>query len=79
LAHDWKHIGTLGKLGASDKKFENFVLRHIDETLPTDMLKAIANTRSGPSAVRSSRPASVRRGKKITRSLRILWYLRFPI
>jgi hypothetical protein len=43
LAHDWKHIGALAKLVASDKKFESFVLRHIDETLPTDMLKTIAS------------------------------------
>lgn len=43
LARDWEHIGTLGKLVVSDKKFESFVLRHIDETLPTGTLKAIAN------------------------------------
>ena len=43
LTRDWKHIGTLGKLAVSDKKFESFVVRHIDETLPTDTLKAIAN------------------------------------
>jgi len=43
LARDWEHIGTLGKLFVSDKKFESFVLRHIDETLPTDTLKTIAN------------------------------------
>jgi TonB family protein len=43
LARDWEHIGTLGKLVVSDKKFESFVLRHINQTLPTDTLKAIAN------------------------------------
>jgi hypothetical protein len=43
LARDWAHIGILAKLVASDKKFESFVLRHIDETLPTETLKAIAN------------------------------------
>jgi hypothetical protein len=43
FARDWEHIGTLGKLVVSDKKFESFVLRHIDETLLTDTLKAIAN------------------------------------
>lgn len=43
LAGKWEHIGNLGKLVVSDKKFENFVLRHIDETLPTDTLKVIAN------------------------------------
>ena len=43
LARDWGHVGILAKLVGSDKKFESFVLRHIDETLPTDTLKAITN------------------------------------
>jgi hypothetical protein len=42
LARDWKHFGVLAKLVAKDKKFEGFVLRHIDETLPIDVLKTIA-------------------------------------
>ena len=42
LARDWKHFATLAKLVATDKKFESFVLRHIDETLPIDELKTIA-------------------------------------
>jgi hypothetical protein len=42
LARDWKHLGTLAKLAATDERFENFVLRHIDETLPIDVLKTIA-------------------------------------
>ena len=43
LAYDWGQIGILAKLIAPDDKFESFVLRHIDETLPTDMLKAITS------------------------------------
>ena len=43
LARDWKHIGDLAKLVATDKTFESFVLRHIDETLAIDTLKTIAN------------------------------------
>jgi hypothetical protein len=43
LARDWKHLGALAKLVATDKKFESFVLRHIDETLPIDVLKTIAS------------------------------------
>lgn len=42
LASDWKHIATLAKLVASNKKFESFVLRHINETLPIEELRAIA-------------------------------------
>jgi hypothetical protein len=42
---DWKHIGTPARLVASDKKVESFVLRYIDETLPADTLKKIANIR----------------------------------
>jgi hypothetical protein len=43
LAHDWKHFGSLAKHVATDKQFERFVLRHIDETLPIDVLKSIAS------------------------------------
>jgi hypothetical protein len=43
LASDWKHLGALAKLVATDKKFEHFVLRHIDETLPIKVLKTIAS------------------------------------
>jgi|SRR5580704_281648 hypothetical protein len=43
LARDWKHLGALAKVVATDKKFESFVLRHIDETLPADVLKTIAS------------------------------------
>jgi hypothetical protein len=43
LARDWKHLGDLAKFVATDKKFESFVLRHIDETLPIDELKTIAS------------------------------------
>jgi hypothetical protein len=43
LAKDWKHFGDFAELGRSDPKFENFVLRHIDETLPIDVLKAITD------------------------------------
>jgi hypothetical protein len=45
LGSDWKHIGTLARLVAYDKKLESFVLRDIDETLPADTLKKIANMR----------------------------------
>jgi len=43
LASDWKHIATLARLVASNKKFESFVFRHIDETLPIDELNTIAS------------------------------------
>jgi hypothetical protein len=43
LAQDWQHIAAFVKIVASDKKFEAFVLRHIDETIPTDTLRMIAN------------------------------------
>jgi len=50
LALDWGRIGILAKLVASDDKFESFVLRHIDERLPKEMLDTIANnaTKSCP-------------------------------
>jgi len=43
LSRDWKDLRALAKLGATDKKFEGFVLRHIDETLSSDVLKTIAS------------------------------------
>ena len=43
LANDWKHFGDFAELGRSDPKFESFVLGHIDETLPIEMLKTIAD------------------------------------
>ena len=47
LAKDWKHVGRLLTLTSSDKKFERFVIRHVDETVPSDELKQIIkNTNS---------------------------------
>jgi hypothetical protein len=39
----WAHLDTLRRLSASDRAFEQFVLRHIDATLSDDELKTIAN------------------------------------
>ncbi|MFZ0637423.1 MAG: hypothetical protein WA755_06150 [Candidatus Acidiferrales bacterium] len=41
MAHDWKHFTALSKLAAGDKKFADFVLSHIDATVPSDELKPI--------------------------------------
>jgi hypothetical protein len=46
LAREWAQISILGKFVALDDKFESFVLRHIDENLPADMLITIANNAS---------------------------------
>jgi hypothetical protein len=43
FSKQWAHLDTLGRLTASDKAFEQFVLRHIDATLSDDELKTIAN------------------------------------
>jgi hypothetical protein len=43
LAKDWKkHVDALIRLATNDKKFERFVLRHVDETLSDDELRTIA-------------------------------------
>lgn len=42
LAHDWKHFAALSRLVRSDIAFQRFVLGHIDETLPDDVLITIA-------------------------------------
>ena len=43
FSKQWAHLDTLSRLTASDKAFEQFVLRHVDATLSDDELKAIAN------------------------------------
>jgi hypothetical protein len=46
LAKDWKHIGDLGGLIASDGIFRRFVLNHIDATAnPDDLRIIISNSR----------------------------------
>lgn len=42
LARDWKHVDDLIRLATNDKKFKQFVLQHIDETLSDDELRTIA-------------------------------------
>lgn len=41
LAKDWNHFGKLYALVHGNKKFEQFVIRHIDETVPDDYLNQI--------------------------------------
>jgi len=36
LIQDWKDLNALLRLAASDKDFEKFVIRHIDETMSED-------------------------------------------
>ena len=38
-----EHLDTLSRLAASDKAFEEFVLRHIDVTLPVARGAAVAD------------------------------------
>jgi len=42
LADKWNQFPDLVKLAGKDKSFQSFVLRHLDETLPDDMLKKVA-------------------------------------
>jgi hypothetical protein len=41
LADDWQHFERLRELCSSDKDFQQFVLRHIDITVPVDVLQKI--------------------------------------
>jgi hypothetical protein len=36
LANDWKHVDALIAIASSDSDFEQFVIRHIDETMSAD-------------------------------------------
>jgi hypothetical protein len=47
IAKDWKHIGDLGGIIASDGIFRRFVLKHIDATANPDDLKIIISNSRG--------------------------------
>lgn len=42
-AREWIRLDELRRLTSSDKRFEQFVLRHVDETIPADELKLIVD------------------------------------
>jgi hypothetical protein len=66
LAKEWKHFERLHELTRNDKKFRRFVIRHIDETLPTEYLNQIienANLRC-PSDAKSLCGAIVKAAKQ---------------
>lgn len=46
LARDWEHFDRLLMLISSNKKFEHFIIRHIDETVPADELQQIIENAS---------------------------------
>lgn len=63
LARDWKRIEDLERLVESDERFERFVLRHMDETVPAEELKRIsenARMRCPPKAARLCRLIAAR-------------------
>lgn len=41
LAKDWQHFGRLVQLAKNSRSFERFVIRHVDETVPSDDLRQI--------------------------------------
>ncbi len=43
LANDWKHLDALLRLTLSDSNFEQFVIRHIDESMTEDEANLIIN------------------------------------
>ena len=43
LVHDWKHLDALLRFTAADTDFEQFVIRHIDETMSEDEAALIIN------------------------------------
>jgi hypothetical protein len=56
LANHWESIGGLVKLVTSDRGFENFVLRHVDETINWEQdvpkIRKNATSRCPPNATR---------------------------
>ena len=43
LADNWNQFPDLVKLATSDQRFQTFVVRHVDETVPADALKKTAH------------------------------------
>lgn len=43
LADNWKNLDTLLEITASDKEFEDFVMRHIDETMSEEEASRVIN------------------------------------
>jgi hypothetical protein len=41
LAHDWKSFPRLYKLTTKDKRFTLFLINHIDDTIPKDVIDVI--------------------------------------
>jgi hypothetical protein len=54
LANDWGNIAKLNKLCESDKKFEQFIYRHLDMTIPADTWEIMVNnaTKKCPSGAK---------------------------
>jgi hypothetical protein len=47
LANDWNDVTSLLSLTKTDKQFQQFVLKHIDETIsPADARKIVSNAKS---------------------------------
>jgi hypothetical protein len=55
LANDWGQLNRLLALTKTSKGFQRFVIKHIDETLPSDTLQKISNN------ARSSCPEGAQR------------------
>ena len=48
LANDWGHFPRLVEFARTDRNFERFVVRHVDESLTNDILQKISkNVRTG--------------------------------
>lgn len=46
LAYHWDKIDELNKLAVKNPEFERFVISHLDETIPKDILLLINNNAS---------------------------------
>jgi len=42
LAQHWKYVTRLNSLVSANKRFERFVIKHIDDTVPAETLQKIA-------------------------------------
>lgn len=54
LANKWEEFGGFVRLATRDKNFRRFVIRHVDETVPTDRLQLIAKNARNHCPVQSA-------------------------
>lgn len=75
VAEHWPQLSSLTKLTANNHSFRQFVLRHLDETVPADRWSVIEEnaTKHCPTNARSFCKAILSRSKELSANPSIKW------